>query len=99
MWSVKTLPPRHQECEPSGVFQSVCNYQCFELLKRSSSAPASSVGGASSVRLFTGYHDISGPIIGDLDEDLDNNVEVRDLSMYDSSGYCNMASLSQLIFL
>jgi hypothetical protein len=51
------------------------------------------------VRLFTGYHDISGPIIGDLDEDLDNNVEVRDLSMYDSSGYCNMVSLSQLIFL
>ena len=51
------------------------------------------------MRLFTGYHDISGPIIGDWDEDLDNNVEVRDLSMYDSSGYCNMVSLSQLIFL
>ena len=60
----------------------------------SSSAPASSVGGASSVRLFTGYHDTSGPIIEDLDEDLDNDVEVRDLTMYDSSGCCNMVSLS-----
>ena len=37
----------------------------------STSAPASPVGGASSVRLFTGYHDTSGPIIEDLDENLD----------------------------
>eukprot|EP00435_Cladocopium_sp_Y103_P048265 s88_g14.t1 len=58
------------------------------------SAPASSVGGTSSVRLFTGYHDTSGPIIEDLDEDLDEDVEARDLTMYDSSGYCNMVSLS-----
>ena len=46
------------------------------------------------MRLFTGYHDTSGPIIEDLEEDLDNDVEVRDLTMYDSSGYCNMVSLS-----
>ena len=46
------------------------------------------------MRLFTGYHDTSGPIIQKLDENLDEDVEVRDLTMYDSSGYCNMVSLS-----
>eukprot|EP00435_Cladocopium_sp_Y103_P063021 s303_g24.t1 len=49
-----------------------------------SAAPSSSAAGASSsVRLFT-----AGPIIEDLDEDL----ELRDLTAYDSFGACNMFS-------
>ena len=41
-----------------------------------------------SVRLFTGFHETPGPIIEDLDED----VEIRDLTAYDSFGACNMFS-------
>jgi hypothetical protein len=42
------------------------------------------------VRLPTGFHNTSGPIMEDLDED----VEVRDLPIYDSAGSCNMVSQS-----
>ena len=55
-----------------------------------STAPSATSAAASSVRLFTGFHGTSGPIIEDLDED----VEVRDLTMYDSAGSCNMVSQS-----
>ena len=40
------------------------------------------------MRLFTGFHETPGPIIEDLDED----VEIRDLTAYDSFGACNMFS-------
>ena len=55
-----------------------------------STAPSTTSAAASSVRLFIGFHGTSGPIIEDLDED----VEVRDLTMYDSAGSCNMVSQS-----
>ena len=53
-----------------------------------STAPSATSAAASSVRLFTGFQSTSGPII----EDLDDDVEVRDLTMYDSAGSCNMVS-------
>ena len=53
-----------------------------------STAPSATSAAASSVRHFTGFQSTSGPII----EDLDDDVEVRDLTMYDSAGSCNMVS-------
>ena len=52
------------------------------------SGATSSSGVNGSVRLFTGLHESHGPIIEDLDED----VEIRDLTGYDSFGACNMFS-------
>ena len=40
------------------------------------------------MRLFFRFHGTSGPII----EDVDGDVEVRDLTMYDSAGPCKMVS-------
>ena len=53
-----------------------------------SSGATSSSGVNGSVRLFTGLHESHGPIIEDLDED----VEIKDLTGYDSFGACNMFS-------
>ena len=47
------------------------------------SGAASSSGASSSVRLFTGLHETPGHIMGDLDED----VEIRELTAYDSFGF------------
>ena len=46
-----------------------------------------STAAASSVRLFTSLDHMHGPLIEDLDD-----LEVCDLTMHDSSGFCNMVS-------
>ena len=46
-----------------------------------------STAAASSVRLFTSLDHMHGPLIEDLDD-----LEICDLTMHDSSGFCNMVS-------
>ena len=52
-------------------------------LNPTTSGAASSSGASSSARLFTGLHETPGHIMGDLNED----VEIRDLTAYDSFGF------------
>ena len=60
----------------------------------SSSAVSNVTASASgSVRLFSSY---VGPIIEELPSDDDGEIDFRDLTMYESSGHCNVVSCADI---
>ena len=55
----------------------------------SSAASTVTASASGSVRLFSSY---VGPIVEELPSDDDGEIDFRDLTMYESSGHCNVVS-------